>query len=349
MFEIYIDQAFLRELWSLNDEERNLVKDFFINIGSFAKFVLNVDSEEDIRSDEELDVIWSEFFAENLKTKYESDFLSEVHEGVKYYGLKLFFLGEGDETLDNSGYLHFTRNSLKGKLEKLKRYITTNRYFLSLDVTLDEVQREFKEFIFNSWDDLSGLSELPNNSIVIVDAYILSYPDRVKNNLVPLLKAIMPRNYEGKLDILIISENILRGREDIENLEVQKNKAKMVQGMLTSQLRANSLSYEKLTITIANLDKGSVPEDVVLHDRLVYTNYFRILFTSGIDVRQKSGIRKKVNSEIISDSNLLKHMLVTVPGHLNELNKFLNVLVSKEHIFSTYPEVFNNRLVNYSC
>lgn len=199
------------------------------------------------------------------------------------------------------------------------------------------------------WDFLNTLNiGFPQlkccNSMLIVDNYIcsdslgynneivFSYQDKIKYNLEPIFKALLPEKLAYGLEYNI---SVFSGNKKDENLENQYNYI----CSLISKIRPN-LNF---SVTLYN----NVSK--VFHDRTIVTNNVWISCLAGFDVFDKKGtIRKPTNVNVI---------FMFFPRDINWTDDaFRNFVKNANRVIERFPEpgrniwgnnVRKNRIISY--
>lgn len=186
------------------------------------------------------------------------------------------------------------------------------------------------------WDFLNTLNTgLPQlkccNSMLIVDNYIcsdsldrkktkvtFSYQDKIRYNLEPILKALLPEKLADGLEFEI---SIFSGTNNDENLENPFNNICSLIGKIRPNLKFSITLYNNVSM--------------VFHDRTIVTNNAWISCLAGFDVFDKKGaIRKPTNVNVI---------FPFFPKDINWTNDaFLNFIKSAKKIIERYPEPGRN-------
>jgi hypothetical protein len=175
--------------------------------------------------------------------------------------------------------------------EKLSNFIQkTHKKF---DLSDLETKFDWKYFGFISDD---------NNILFFSDTYVLADKSgqRIKDNLLQLLNKNLNKNKSYKVFILTKFQNV-----DVDN-KFQ---------FLNSELGGYA-------VKIYLINRIESIENIVFHDRLLYTNYTITESPYGFNLKRN----KPVNSEVTTSSIFEKYTYKKYLNHMNRLNEYIQVL-----------------------
>lgn len=340
--EVYIDKEFVFNYWdvdSKNDPTFKSFRDDFLKFSDRYTLITNFLDFNEIEASDEASL----FFLDVLNDSKVSDIVffpellddENLNACINNGGCKLFFIEFKDskclELENKNGYEFISSNELKIKWE-------SNLDFYNVERTIALPINHSDSEIFNTWKDLSFMSNFPTNSIVISDKYILSDKSqgKLKYNIIPLLEQLIPKNYTGDLSIVLISEKLLEN----ERVRSEKERAIKIHQLLKTEFA--KFTHLKIKFSIVKFDKyfnsGEQPK---IHDRHIYTNYFTIKCGSGFDLFDKDK-RKIEDSEVQIRFNFHPMSMKTLPAKLDGLKKYFVNLETKEKLgaFKMWPENF---------
>ena len=220
------------------------------------------------------------------------------------------------------GGLQFTFENFPSKIEA---FIETN------DREFDFSDPELKF----QWNDLLFLSEIPFNNIVIDDSYIIADKanQKLKDNLIPLLKTLLNRKIE-KCSVTIFTMEVLNNddiRKRTDEIAAVKSRHQFIQSQLASKI--NKLCFIKKDLTKTFYDQ---------HDRYIYTPFFIISCGKGFNLIPY----KTNNSEIICKTFLHKATYRKLQNHYKNFKEVVEKLDRKEVISSMLKFYPNKAAVN---
>lgn len=344
---IFLDKEFVRNFWSVSWNKEVVLEHFrtqFLRNTKDAIIFTNYSSLDEISENDEDTFFLEELFEGVPKMEFninlaDKDVLAEhSNEG----GFKMFFI-EQDEKLNGQlekelGYEFVSSYTIN---EKWERHYRNRSVIKTLSLPPDKNDPD----IFNDWSDLEFVSESPNNSILLIDKYILSDKsnNRLKNNLFPLLKSILPKNAETPLYLTIIAGEVL---SENSRVPVTIERAEKVYRQIHSFLA--QYKYPKVFLTIINNDKMFYPGELDMHDRVIYTNSYYLKSTKGWDLFI-NGKRKIVNSTVEVFFNFQRFQMKELRGHFAMINEYIRKMKRMEvmgDIFKHHPETIENPLLN---
>ncbi len=175
-------------------------------------------------------------------------------------------------------------------------FVEELRYFLkkhNLEFDLSDHTSKF------NWDLFHFLSE-KNHIVFITDPYILidESGQKIKDNLLPLLKENLDENKEYKVFILT----------EIQDKETARQKTRFLD---------SSLAKFKVKFFLINRLRNI--ETMTFHDRLLYTNYS--ITTSGIGFNIRTN--KPTNSEILTSTIFEKKTYKKFVNHFKLIGKYI--------------------------
>ena len=343
---IFLDKEFVRNFWSVSWKKETVLEHFktqFLRNTNGATIFTNYSSLEEIAENDEDTFFLEELFEGVPKMEFNTNLFDkdELFEQSNKGGFKIFFI-EQDDKLNGQlekelGYEFVSSATIN---EKWERHFKNRRVIKTLSLTPDKNDAD----IFNGWSDLEFVSESPNNSILLTDKYILSdnSTNRLKENLFPLLKSILPKGSETPLYLTIISGEILSTRKNMSVIERVHDVYRQVHQFLAQY------KYPKVFLTIINDDKNFYPEGLDMHDRVIYTNNYYLKITKGWDLFI-NGKRKIVNSTVEVHFNFQSYQMKELRGHFAMINEYLRKMKRmevRETVFKHYPATIENPLLN---
>jgi len=163
------------------------------------------------------------------------------------------------QSYEKIGGLYFTANDYIEKIESILN--------IEKEIRLANYQGAFK------WDVLDSCSKLPNNYLILIDAYVLSKPRIVKHNMAEIL-SIFSKNDSPIFTILSTS-----GKK--ENMQFSK---KVIE-ILEEKISNNNLTLKTELITIYPKTIDNVHlHNYRIHDRYLFGNYFSVFAPSGFEI-----------------------------------------------------------------
>jgi hypothetical protein len=263
--------------------EKEFLDDFFINYDSsidshidlkrlfgkktLGKIIFNLKDENELRQVIEENPIFDLLIDGRgyNHIDFKPDFKKEAQSKSFYNNnsnpTKVFFLNKGNQTIENDfAQLVFHNNNISDLLP----FITAK-------------PKSINKRDDGCWDFLDSIKH-PCNSLVILDDYILTDSNElIEENLIELLKKIMPLKLNQNLEfqITIIGEN--QGVKLID----KKNK-------ILKKLN-NFYSYP--------INLSIIPEKI--HDRRIFTNYYWIISGYGFTLFQDKKVKKETSFTFI--------------------------------------------------
>ena len=191
----------------------------------------------------------------------------------------------------------------------------------------DNYQKELNEFLIKTKFkvDLSDEENIPidwkcfkylnsnTNFVILSDPYILNDDEKIKKNLIPLLKENL--NKSKKYEIFIITKIDEKYEAGIDR------KLKYINSQLAN--------FE-VKLFVFNIIKSI--ENIVFHDRILYSNFAITESGKGFNLFS----RKPENSQIISNSIFEKYTFKRFNNHLKELKKYVGKLEELKHYNNPY-------------
>lgn len=190
----------------------------------------------------------------------------------------------------------------KDKIEKM------NKFFIFHQVPLSKEHE-------NRWEFVQQYKH-PCNSMVITDEHIAKNAQEVRNNIVPIIKRIMPSKLAIPFHLTLIGLSKLTSQQRDE-----------VETELKNSL--NSLGYS-VYLTIVNYD---------YHDRFIFTNYFQFSTGYGFNmIEEKMGIKQVKSS--------YKSIFEAFSVALTNSEDTGNIFKSYETKLKEISQVFRNQIVS---
>ena len=335
--KVIIDKDFALNYFEAGTCNPPVCKDFeneFLSTTAKKTLICNFNNEEAFYAAVE-DNPLLELISECIPDLIINDWSSK-EECIKNYGtipgIKIFFMDLPDrvckELSYETGCLVINTSNFNKQWEN---YIIKIRYS-ELDLPSDSKE----EHVFKDWSDLKLVSKSPNCTIIIQDNFILAdRAEKISDNLLPLIEAILPVGLSKEVDILIISENI----KENERNKPLKERATEVHRFLNSRLA--KYREMKLNLSIVHLHKNFNPtENPDFHDRHIYTNYYTIKCGHGFNLF-RGNKRIISNSEIEIKFNLESRQMRILPRRLEAIVKYVEKLKRTESLegFKYYPEI----------
>ena len=343
---IFLDKEFVRNFWSVSWSKDAVLEHFktqFLLNTNNAIIFTNYSSLEEIAENEEDTFFLEVLFEDVPDMEYNINFSDKdvLIEQSNKGGFNIFFIEQDDRSngqLESElGYEFISSNTIN---EKWGRHYK-NR---SIVKTTSLFPNDNDPDILNSWKDLKFLSEVPNNSIILIDKYILSdnYNNRLKDNLFPLLESILPNKLNSPLYLTIISKEILSSRYHIPIIERVERVYQQIHSFLAKY------KHLEVVLTIINNDNSFYPKGMELHDRLIYTNYYYLMSSKGWDIFNKNG-RRIGNSRVNIEFNFQRFQMKELRGHFKIIKEYLKELRNSNvnsTVFKHYPAEIHNPLLN---
>jgi hypothetical protein len=255
--------------------------------------------------------LFSEFTKVNLFTNASVDFITECELLSKFTdnNLKITFNFDFDNYFDNQSIfinqtLIFTKTP--------KNWFPSLKEKGALCFSYIDYENEIESFIYKTHFkvDLSDIENIPikwnifkflnqqTNFIIITDSYILCdrSGQRLKDNLIPLLKENLDEKHFYSIFIITVVD-----------AEIDKKLRQIY----------SSLGNYKVKIYVFN--RISEIENIVLHDRILYSNYTITDSGKGFNLNSL----KPVNSQILSASLFDKYTYKRFNNHLKELKTYI--------------------------
>lgn len=345
--EVYIDKDFVSNYWAVSKNEapfRNFENEFLKHPNLYT-IITNYNSFEEIMEQEEASLFFNDIIQESKVADFV--FLPELTESdclescLNNGGFKLFLMELDSDAcikLENQyGYRFIPSHQVEEKWSQFEKDKSTKKT-IALPVDEDD------DDTFNTWNDLKFISQYPNNSIIVSDKYILSDKShsQLKENIIPLLDALLPKSLTNTLSITILSEEILsqkKGQSLRDNaIEVHRILNRTFAKYKDLKIKFSIVGYDKVYNT-SNQPK--------IHDRHIYTNYFTIKSGIGFNLFHQ-GNRKIEDSEIDIEFNFQRFNMKTIPVKVEGLKRYLKKMKETDKIggFKCYPESFTNSLLN---
>jgi hypothetical protein len=345
--EVYIDKNFVLNYWAVSKHESSYIhfENEFLKHPNLYTIITNFSSYDEVLESEEAALFFNDIVQESRVAEFV--YLPELTDSeclescLNNGGFKMFLMefetAKCQQLEEQYGYRFISSTQIEDKWSKFERNKIIEK---TLALPVDDKDED----VFNSWDDLKGLSTFPNNSIVISDKYILSDKSHshLKDNILPLLEAIIPQYYKGILSVTILSEEILSQKKG----QSLKDNAVAVHQLLNRIFAKHK--QLKIKFSIVGFDKYFISGDQPnIHDRHIYTNYFTIKSGIGFNLFNNDN-RKVEDSEVTITFNFQRFSMKTIPVKINGLKAYLNKMKKSDKLgcFKYYPENFTNNLLN---
>lgn len=339
--KVYIDKCFVHRFWSIRNEKEilNSFYNSFLKKLNGCTIVTNFLSFDEIRENDNSELFFDILFEYSLDINFSPDLFdtSNIIKETSKGGFKIFFVELANVIIEElekkTGYVFISTENIEKEWLFINNYKNVEK-LLCLPAGNDSDS-------FNGWEDLKFISKIPSSSIIILDKYILSNNsnNRISDNLIPLIEQILPERYEGVVNVMIISEDILSKTTNL------KKAAKDILNIL--DLHFNKLN-PKLKFTIVHHNKAFYPsESVEMHDRYVYTNYFTIDCQRGFSLFKK-GKRIIANSSVEIYFNFQHPKTKMLKTHIQGVKDYISKMKRLEtyyEIFKSYPEEFECSLL----
>ncbi len=335
--EVFFDKDFIsKHKWHFERNDDIYVSFYYIFIKKLTglKVFLNVDEgyfkNKDLLSDEE------KFFIQaindsNPETVYHgnpTDKKGWITDICKSGGFKIFFyeLERDCCTLISSNLGYIVISSLNFN-EIWKNFINTTivKHYNK------EADKGNNLGLFNDWDDLNFIGNLPNNSIILADSYLFKNTEHdialCKHNLIPLLWSIAPKGYKGFLNIVIVFSDA-----PFETKNMHRSHLYEFLGLIHNEIVCHfeNEGYEaKLQLFFINDLTKSHRMKKKFHSRFIYTNYYWINFEFGINLFKYQNDKRKYE-RIIRQNGFLQ-ITHTLMGENKDLHQ-TNIDNLKEYI-----------------
>ena len=343
---IFLDKEFVRNFWSVSWSKDAVLEHFktqFLLNTNNAIIFTNYSSLEEIAENEEDTFFLEVLFEDVPDMEYNINFSDKdvLIEQSNKGGFNIFFIEQDDrlnvQLESELGYEFISSNTIN---EKWGRHYKNRSVIKTLSLAPDKNDSD----IFNGWSDLEFVSESPNNSILLIDKYILSdnSTNRLRENLFPLLKSILPKSTKTPLYLTIISGEILSTRKNMSVIERGQEVYRQVHSFLSQY------KYPKVFLTIINNDKMFYPTELDMHDRFIYTNNYYLKSTKGWDLFI-NGKRRIVNSTVEVHFNFQRFQMKELKGHFAMINEYLRKMKRMEvmdTVFKHYPAIIENPLLS---
>lgn len=343
---IFLDKEFVRNFWNVSWSKDAVLEHFktqFLRNTNYATIFTNYSTLEEIAENDEDTFFLEELFEGVPNMEFNTNLSDKdgLVEKSNKGGFKIFFIEQDDELngqLESElGYEFISSNTIN---EKWERHYRNRSVIKTLSLAPDKNDSD----IFNGWSDLEFVSESPNNSILLIDKYILSdnSTNRLRENLFPLLKSILPKSTKTPLYLTIVSGEILSTRKNMSLKERAEEICRQLHSFLAQY------KYPKVFLTIINNDKMFYPGDLDMHDRVIYTNNYYLKSTKGWDLFI-NGKRRIVNSTVEVHFNFQRFQMKELRGHFKMINEYLgkmNRMEVMDTIFKHYPAEIHNPLLN---
>lgn len=158
----------------------------------------------------------------------------------------------------------------------------------------------------------------PSNAAVIADSYILSDNSLLDQNIIEIIKYILPENIEGEYDLTILTHDVINIEKSFDYL---------------NQVFKELLSYE-INLSIGLTERARLGT----HDRHIITNYCKYSSMYGFNLFKKSGVNLKArqNTEVLISS-------ITFAGNSSPLTDlYFDGLSDSQASYYTLLEVYRD-------
>lgn len=246
-------------------------------------------------------------FIEVIQEKTQKDFFENIENCTKFFFLNISpNLAERIE--EKFGYIVIS----KDKIETIEQYFTFHRISLSNKLT-------------NNWDFVRNYKH-PCNSIVITDDHLGKTGQDIRDNIIPLLRRIMPSKLDTTFHLTIIGFSKLTK----EQFEEVKNE-------LESSFKSNR--YPVCLYIIQHS----------YHDRFLFTNYYHFSCGQGFNMVKAEKGKKVVGKYYSSILDAVSIALTNSSDVGNSFKVYSEKLEELSEIFKDYRSsdfpVKKNRLL----
>lgn len=315
--ELYIEKEFLEDLFIETDIEnptpaQNILIKIFREYGEVNKIV-----DFEISSAQEL----SELKRENLFFAYLCEYFPPF--GVKDLKAHLFEKSNFEQTLifchqtkdwfehaEINGALCFSIENYQDRIKQILECIN-----IKIDLTHG----------FEGWELFLPLNQIPMNEILFVDGYIFSGNTEIKinNNIIPLLKNLMPEKSGSKV-------SICTKVFPVQPLTIDK----VTEFVKKAYLKLNSVfSDRKVKFKIISIDEAlQFPRK--FHDRMLISNFYKIECGLGFSLIPYHPNNSQITVDSIFDKFTYDRIKSLMKVH-KEYDHHLKNLESL--IFKSYP------------
>lgn len=282
--ELIIDKLFLYNLFFITETNDETLQDFLTYLKRVKYFKLKINYKSLEEAEVESNPIFEYLINEYVPTIYYDTELTNKLKDKDFYengqSFKLFFIEKSNkecaELSEKFGYEYINSNSVVNKW-KLYRNDSSLKVTKNSDYPL--------ELKLKDWNKLEFFKH-PLNSIIVCDRYILvdKYRQKIDENLIVILEILLScKNVSENVDVMILSQEILSS-----NSSSLKDKLVRVHSRIQSKL---SKLKKKINLNIILFDSnfenyGSYEK---IHDRRIYTNYFRMSSGPGFNLFHKNG------------------------------------------------------------
>lgn len=337
--EIYFDKDFMQNFFLAKRNKENYWADFekeFLNKIRNYTLITNFQSQEEMEQSE-YGAIFLDLLADKVKRVIfinESEKDKWIMQSIADSGGYKFFLLE----LDDSKTSSYAQSLGYEFISTLNFEKVWSKYMdKEIRKSIDSLPNSKDPDIFDGWSDLKIVKQSPTNTIIIVDKYILSDKSnqKITDNLIPALESIIPNNYRGKLDIMIISEEI----KSNEKNRSENEKAKEIVKKLSKHFSNDNQTDIWVKILIHN--KSFYPiENMKFHDRFIYTNNYTIECGEGFNLFEG---KKRIcsASKVEIHFNYQPFFMGVLPRHMAALRKYIAKVKRTEvrpDQFKFYPD-----------
>ena len=127
-----------------------------------------------------------------------------------------------------------------------------------------------------------NIAEIPCNSLVVVDNYVLNDKEKMEENLIPLFDAILPTELKIEFDLTVFA---LLCDDKGNNHKNVKNRYEEINGIL-NRVRPDM----KISLSVVKVKKDH------FHDRNIVSNNFFIGSGGGFDLFNRNGMSQKTTT-----------------------------------------------------
>ncbi|MDZ7740204.1 MAG: hypothetical protein U5Q03_00125 [Bacteroidota bacterium] len=266
-----LDREFIDNFFISYDRENDTHTDFFEFLRLVINFelVINIpdfDTLEDAARENPLIRFLTQkvpkvVFEKNLNKKITDESFLKADAPVKLFLVENGF-EDCEEKLSINGFEIFNNRVLIEKWGKYSKKLKPHKFKVTKSKSLP------KDYKFDSWEKIKEFTH-PIHSIVIFDRYILKNTSnqKIRDNLVPLLKSLLHASHDGqKIHVTIITVIKDKYGKPAFNL---KNISSEIILELKKDIKAD------LQLDIIGYEKAFEPKDISgLKSRRIYTNYF---------------------------------------------------------------------------
>jgi hypothetical protein len=283
---VYIDKGFaiqfyteLLKTYSLDNSRENIESTNRL-FDLFSKFP-DLEIYSDVSQVEKPEIkLFSFLLNFNAQIRTKEQFLFDLRRPIQHLHLLAFttMVHEWSEEFENKGGLYFTLDDYFKKINEI----------LSLEKTIrfKDLQKPF------SWKDISSVSLLPADRVLLIDNYVISSDSKINNNLFPIIRILSRiKSSAFKLD-LFVDENKLGWSK----IDWQKFESKIQDFQDDEEI---DFDFKVIRYSSKN---GRNRYD--FHDRRLFLRYIKIEVGKGFDLLP-------YNHEVINDKKVIVGTIFT--------------------------------------